>query len=169
MPCLDDGDNSRRGLPSVLELRRVPQWSLGPLRSVRKVKVISFLLGLTLTFLIMASYILTWDKKGLMLTLSPFHLRTIVNPSSTLSHNLSSTKDYANIKLLVKCITSKLEFSPRKLPPLKDVVNTDSHVSMSKVSGLLFHVCRFVSGRKSFQAFIIANKIIASLQLSRSV
>ncbi|XP_029525171.1 carbohydrate sulfotransferase 15-like isoform X1 [Oncorhynchus nerka] len=128
MPCLDDGDNSRRGLPSVLELRRVPLWSLGPLRSVRKVKVISFLLGLTLTFLIMASYILTWDKKGLMLTLSPFHLRTIVNPSSTLPHNLSSTKDYANIKLLVKCITSKLEFSPRKLPLLKDVVNTDSHL-----------------------------------------
>ncbi|XP_029608498.1 carbohydrate sulfotransferase 15 isoform X1 [Salmo trutta] len=128
MPCLDDGDNSRRGLTSVLELRRVPLWSLGPLRSVRKVKVISFLLGLTLTFLIMASYILTWDKKGLMLTLSPFHLRTIVNPSSTLSHNLSSTKDYANIKLLVKCITSKLEFSPRKLPPLKDIVNTDSHL-----------------------------------------
>ncbi|CAB1343701.1 unnamed protein product [Coregonus sp. 'balchen'] len=128
MPSLDDGDDGRRGLPSVLEVRRVRLWSLGTLRSVTKVKVISFLLGLTLTFLIMASYILTWDKKGLMLTLSPFHLRTIINPSSTLSHNLSSTKDYANIKLLVKCITSKLEFSPRKLPLLKDVVNSDSHL-----------------------------------------
>ncbi|CAB1312699.1 unnamed protein product, partial [Coregonus sp. 'balchen'] len=140
MPCLDNVDDGHISLPSVLEVRRVPLWPLGPLRSVTKVKVISFLLGLTLTFLIMASYVLAWDKKGLMLTPSPFHLSTIVNPSSTISPNMSSTKDYVNIKLLVKCITSKLEFSPRKLPLLKDVVNSDSHVSMSKVSGLLFHL-----------------------------
>lgn len=130
MPCLDDVDDGHISLTSVLEVSRVPLWPLGPLRSVTKVKVISFLLGLTLTFLIMASYVLTLDKKGLMLTPPPFHLSAIVNPSSTISPNLSSTKDYVNIKLLVKCITAKLEFSPRKLPLLKDVVNSDSHVSM---------------------------------------
>ncbi|XP_064790275.1 carbohydrate sulfotransferase 15-like isoform X3 [Oncorhynchus masou masou] len=128
MPCLDNVDDSHIILPSVLEVRRVPLWPLGPLRSVTKVKVISYLLGLTLTFLIMASYVLTLDKKGLMLTPPPFHLSTIVNPSSTISPNLSSTKDYVNINLLVKCITAKLEFSPRKLPLLKDVVNSDSHL-----------------------------------------
>ncbi|XP_035652233.1 carbohydrate sulfotransferase 15-like isoform X2 [Oncorhynchus keta] len=128
MPCLDDVDDGHIILPSVLEVRRVPLWPLGPLGSVTKVKVISFLLGLTLTFLIMASYVLTLDKKGLMMTPPPFHLSTIVNHSSTISPNLSSTKDYVNINLLVKCITAKLEFSPRKLPLLKDVVNSDSHL-----------------------------------------
>ncbi|XP_029554348.1 carbohydrate sulfotransferase 15 [Salmo trutta] len=128
MSCLNDVDDDHISLTSVLEVSRVPLWPLGPLRSVTKVKVISFLLGLTLTFLIMASYVLTLDKKGLMLTPPPFHLSAIVNPSSTISPNLSSTKDYVNIKLLVKCITAKLEFSPRKLPLLKDVVNSDSHL-----------------------------------------
>lgn len=124
-----------------LDFKWVPLLSLTNLRSVSKVKLVSFLMGLTLTFLVMASYILTWDKKGLLLTPSPYQLRPVVVPTSTAAAaaEVSSENTLMDMKLLVKIIGSKLEYTPRKVPDEKDVVGTDSHVSLWKIS--LTHLC----------------------------
>uniref|UniRef100_A0A8C1G336 Carbohydrate (N-acetylgalactosamine 4-sulfate 6-O) sulfotransferase 15 n=1 Tax=Cyprinus carpio TaxID=7962 RepID=A0A8C1G336_CYPCA len=65
--------NRRRGVLTAIENNRAqPQtWGLWTLGSVRKIKILSFLFGLMVTVLIMASYILTRDQKGLFLTPSP--------------------------------------------------------------------------------------------------
>lgn len=114
--------------------------SLTNLRSISKVKVVSFLMGLTLMFLIMASHILTWDRKGLLLTPPPFHpLRPVVVPTGKAAAEVSSENNFIDVKLLVKIIGSKLEYTPRKVPDEKDVVGTNSHVSLWKV--VLTHFC----------------------------
>ncbi|XP_056292066.1 carbohydrate sulfotransferase 15-like [Pseudoliparis swirei] len=103
--------------------------SLTNLRSISKVKVVSFLMGLTLMFLIMASHILTWDRKGLLLTPPPFHpLRPVVVPTGKAAAEVSSENNFIDVKLLVKIIGSKLEYTPRKVPDEKDVVGTNSHL-----------------------------------------
>ncbi|KAA8583670.1 hypothetical protein FQN60_014878 [Etheostoma spectabile] len=111
-----------------LEAKWVPLLSRTNLQSISKVKVVSFLMGLTMTFLIMASYILTWDRKGLLLTPLPYQLRPVVMPTSTAAPEMSSEKNLGDIKLLVKIISSKLEYSPRKVPDEEDIVGTDSHL-----------------------------------------
>lgn len=104
------------------------KWSLRNLRSISKVKVVSFLMGLTLTFLIMASYILTWDRKGLLLTPSPYQLRPVVILTSTAAAEAPFGNDLIDMKLLAKNISSKLEYTPRKVPDEKDVIGTDSNL-----------------------------------------
>lgn len=99
--------------------------------TISKVKVASFLLGLTLTFLVMASYVLTWDRKGLF-TPPPYQVRPAVIPTGTVGSEVSSEKSFIDMKLLVKSISSKLEYAPRKVPDEKDVIGTDSHVSLEK-------------------------------------
>ncbi|XP_074531135.1 carbohydrate sulfotransferase 15-like [Halichoeres trimaculatus] len=106
-----------------------PLFSLSNLRSISKVKVMSFLMGLTLMFLIMASYILTWDKKELLLTSSSDQLRPVFVPTCTAAAaGAPSENTFMDLKLLVKIIRSKLEYSPRKVPDEKDVTETDSHL-----------------------------------------
>ncbi|XP_029305486.1 LOW QUALITY PROTEIN: carbohydrate sulfotransferase 15-like [Cottoperca gobio] len=111
-----------------LDVKWVTLLSLTNLRSVSKVKVVSFLMGLTLTFLIMASYILTWDRKGLLLTSSPYQLRSVSSPPAQQQLESPSEDNLIDMKLLVKTIGSKLEYTPRKVPDEKDVVGTDSHL-----------------------------------------
>ncbi|KAI4879443.1 hypothetical protein NFI96_001102 [Prochilodus magdalenae] len=82
----------------------------------RKVKVFSFLFCLVATFLIMASYVLTRDQKGLLLTPSPYHFRVMSQPL-----NMSSGKDYAGMKEVVRNIVAKVEFRPRKVPNMVEV------------------------------------------------
>ncbi|TMS04280.1 Carbohydrate sulfotransferase 15 [Larimichthys crocea] len=105
-----------------------PLLSLTQLRSFSKVKVVSFLMGLTLTFLVMASYILTWDKKGSLFTPSPDHFRPVVVLTSTAADEVSSEKKLIDMKSLVKNISSKLEYTPRKVPDKKDIIETDSRL-----------------------------------------
>lgn len=127
-PLLLQVDDTPMNLFAVLEVKReLPKrWSV--LGCFRKIRVYGFLFGLAVMFLIMASYILTGDKKGLLLTPSPYHF-SLVSPGP-FAFNFSSVKDYAHIKLVVKSITSKVEFpSSRQLPEFKALVKTDPHVS----------------------------------------
>lgn len=121
-------DFSHTNVPENLDVKCVPLLFLTNLRRVSKVKVVSFLLGLTLTFLIMASYILMWDKKGLLFTPAPYQLRPVVTPTSTASAEVSSVKNLINMKLLVKIINSKQNYTPRKVPNEEDVIETDPHL-----------------------------------------
>lgn len=130
-------DFRHTNVPENPDVKWGPLLLLANLRSVSKVKVVSFLMGLTLTFLIMASYILTWDKKGLLFTPSPYQLRPVVIPTSSAAAEVSSEKDLIDMKLLVKIISSKLAYTPRKVPDVKDVIETDSHVSLWRNSFLL--------------------------------
>ncbi|XP_026165858.1 carbohydrate sulfotransferase 15-like [Mastacembelus armatus] len=116
-------------LPENLDVKWVHLLSLTNLWSISKVKLVTLLLGLTLTFLIMASYILAWDKKGLLFTPSPYQVRPAVVPTSTAADaEVSSGKNSIDIKLLVKIISSKLEYPPRKVPDEKDITKTDDHL-----------------------------------------
>ncbi|XP_070697114.1 carbohydrate sulfotransferase 15-like [Pempheris klunzingeri] len=110
------------------DVKWVSLLSLTNLRRISKVKVVSFLMGLTLTFLIMASYILTWDKKGLLFTPSPDQLRPAVVQTSMAAAEVSPEKNLIDMKHLVRIISSKLEYTPRKVPEKKDVIETDSHL-----------------------------------------
>ncbi|XP_053281506.1 carbohydrate sulfotransferase 15 [Pleuronectes platessa] len=94
-------------------------------RSVSKVRLLSFLLGLALTFLVMASYILPWEKTGLLFTPSPFQLGPVLVPTGT-SEKDWSENTLIDMKLLVKIISFKLEYSPRKVPDEKDVIETEA-------------------------------------------
>ncbi|KAM4607182.1 carbohydrate sulfotransferase 15-like isoform 2-T3 [Polymixia lowei] len=128
MPC---PDFSYKNFPETLDVKWVPLKLLSRtnLRSITKVKVVSFLLGLTLTFFIMASYILTWDRKGLLFTPSPFQLKPMVVTASTAEpSDLSSENNFLDMKLLVRNIISKLEYTPRDVPDKSDVIGTDSQL-----------------------------------------
>lgn len=115
-------------VPENLDVKHVPMLLFTNLQRISKVKVVSFLLGLTLTFLIMASYVLMWDKKGLLFTPLPYQLRPAAIPTSTAAARASSKKNLVNMKVLVKVISSKQEHTPRKVPDEKDVIETDSHL-----------------------------------------
>lgn len=120
-----------------LNVNWTPLLSLTNLRIISKVKVVSFLMGLTLMFVVMASYILTWHKKGLLYTPSPDHFRPVVLLTSTAVADVSS-ENLIDIKLLVKIIGSKLEYTPRKVPAEKEIIQTDPRVSLWKTSLICF-------------------------------
>ncbi|KAL3971919.1 disabled-like proiein [Sarotherodon galilaeus] len=109
-----------------LDIKHVPMLFFKNLQRISKIKVVSFLLGLTLTFFIMASYVLMWDKKGPLFTPSPYQLRPAAIPTSTTATRASSKKTPINVKVLVKLI--KQEYTPRKVPDEKDVIATDSQL-----------------------------------------
>ncbi len=137
-PLLLQVDDTPMNLFAVLEVKRELPRRWSTLGCFRKIRLYSFLFGLAVMFLIMASYILTGDKKGLLLTPSPYHFSSLVSPG-TFAFNLSSVKDYAHIKLVVKSITSKVEFrSSRQLPELKALVNSEPHVSITKTYIIYF-------------------------------
>lgn len=128
-PLLLQVDDAPINLFAVLEVKREPaaqRW--GTLGCFRNVKLYSFLLGLAVTFLVMASYILTGDKKGLLLTPSPYHFSSPVSPGA-FPLNLSSARDFANLKLVAQAIASKVEFNgTRELPDLKTLVRSEPHM-----------------------------------------
>lgn len=133
-PLLLQVDDTPMNLFAVLEVKRELPRRWSTLGCFRKIRLYTFLFGLAVMFLIMASYILTGDKKGLLLTPSPYHFSSLVSPGP-FAFNLSSVKDYAHIKLVVKSITSKVEFrSSRQLPELKSLVNSEPHVSKHSIT-----------------------------------
>lgn len=126
-------DFRHANLSRNLSIKGVAALSQTNLRSVSKVKVVSFLMGLTLIFIIMASYVLTWDRKGLLFTPSPDQFRPVVVPGSTATAAATAdvtAKNFIDVKLLVRIIGSKLEYTPRKVPDEREVIETDSHVSV---------------------------------------
>lgn len=142
-PLLLQVDDTPMNLFAVLEVKRDPPQRWGVLGGVRRIRIYSFLFGLAVMFFIMASYILTGDKKGLFLTPSPYHFSTLVSPGP-LTFNLSAVKDDAHVKEVVRSITSKVEFgSSRHLPDLKALVNSEPHVSSQ--------TCRFCLFRSDIQ------------------
>ncbi|XP_068161264.1 carbohydrate sulfotransferase 15-like isoform X2 [Antennarius striatus] len=126
-PLLLQVDDKPVNLFAVLEVKREPpnRWRIRG--CFRKIRLYSFLFGLTVTFFIMASYILAGDKKGLLLTPSPYHFSSLVSPGP-LTFNLTAVKDYRQIKLVVESITSKVEFRSRQVPERKAVVNAEPHI-----------------------------------------
>lgn len=127
-PLLLQVDDTPMNLFAVLEVKHeLPRRTSIP-SCFRKIRVYSILFGLAVMFLIMASYILTGDKKGLLLTPSPYQF-SLLDGSGSFTSNFSSVKDYAHIKLVVKTIKSKVEFrSNRQLPDFKALVNSDQHM-----------------------------------------
>lgn len=120
-----------------LPVQWVSQLPATILQSVSKVKVVSFLIGLTLMFIIMASYILTWDKKGLLFTPSPDQFRPVVILTNTAAAAAAaergedvSSDNLTDVKLLVNIISSKLEYTPRMVPDEKSIIETDPRVSL---------------------------------------
>lgn len=111
-----------------------PLLSATNLWSLSKVKVVSFLMGLTLMFIVMASYLLTWDKEGFLFTASPEQFRPRVILSSPLRAAGVSSDGLLDVKPLAQAISSKLEYTPRTPPDEKDVFQADSHVSLQRVS-----------------------------------
>lgn len=103
--------------------------------SLSKVKVVSFLMGLTLMFIVTASYLLAWDKEGFLFTASPQHLGPVVilsGPLATAAPDVSS-QGLFDMKPLVRIVSSKLEYTPRTPPDEKDVFEADSRVSLQRV------------------------------------
>lgn len=117
------------GVLTVIENNRAQHqaWGLWTLRSVRKIKILSFLFGLMVTVLIMASYILTRDQKGLFLTPSPYHL-TVESHPAQLPLNLSFTTDYTVVREVVRSIVAKVDFSQRRVPDLRQVREKEPNV-----------------------------------------
>ncbi|XP_051926807.1 carbohydrate sulfotransferase 15-like [Hippocampus zosterae] len=137
---LDSGGDDYRKRPLLLQVDRAPM-NLFAVLQVKpelpgrwsapgcfgKVRLCGVLLGVAVTFVIMASYTLTGDRKDLLLTPSPYH--HLVNPPGPFAFNLSSVKDYAHLQLVVKSIVSKVEFhSARQLPELKALVRSEQHM-----------------------------------------
>ncbi|XP_010867164.1 carbohydrate sulfotransferase 15 [Esox lucius] len=145
-PLLLQVDDRPMNLFAVLEVKREPHGLRRPwpwcapgcdpstLACFRKFRLYSFLFGLTVMFLIMASYVLTGDKKGLRLTPSPYHFSVAPSQGSgsgalLFPFNLSSVKDCADIKQVVKNIASRVEFnSSRQLPARKALVHSEPHM-----------------------------------------
>ncbi|XP_062269632.1 carbohydrate sulfotransferase 15 [Platichthys flesus] len=127
-PLLLQVDDTPVNLFAILEVKRELPRRWSTLGCLSRIRLYSFVFGLAVTFLIMASYILTGDKKGLLLTPSPFHFSSLVSPGP-FAFNASSVKDDAHIKLVVKSITSKVKFhSSRKIPEFKVLVNSEPHM-----------------------------------------
>eukprot|EP00066_Takifugu_rubripes_P002228 XP_003964015.1 PREDICTED: carbohydrate sulfotransferase 15-like isoform X1 [Takifugu rubripes] len=107
-----------------------PLFSATNLWSLSKVKVMSFLMGLTLMFIVMASYLLMWDKEGFLFTASPEQFRPVVilgGPLATAAPDVSPN-GVLDMKPLVHIIDSKLEYTLRTPPKLEDVFEADSHL-----------------------------------------
>ncbi|XP_043959692.1 carbohydrate sulfotransferase 15-like [Gambusia affinis] len=125
-PLLLQVDNTPMNLFAVLEVKRDLTRRSSTVGC--KIRLYSFLFVLAIMFLIMASYVLTGDRKSLLLTPSPYHLNGLVSPGP-FAFNLSSVGDYAHIKLVVKSIKSKVEFrTQRQCPDRKALMRSDPHM-----------------------------------------
>ncbi|XP_059376185.1 carbohydrate sulfotransferase 15 [Carassius carassius] len=121
--------NRWTGVLTIIENNRAQHQTWGPwtLRSVRKIKILSFLFGLMVTVVIMASYILTRDQKGLFLTPSPYHL-TVESHPAQLPLNLSFATDYTVVREVVRSIVARVDFSQRRVPDLREVRKKEPNI-----------------------------------------
>ncbi|XP_061160849.1 carbohydrate sulfotransferase 15-like isoform X1 [Syngnathus typhle] len=127
-PLLLQVDQAPMNLFAVLQVRPELPRRRGSPGYFRKVRLCGVLLGVAVTFVIMASYVLTGDRKDLLLTPSPYH--HLVNPPGAFSaFNLSLVKDYAHLQLVVKSIESKVEFHAGRRPPeLEALLRSERHM-----------------------------------------
>lgn len=148
VPMAEGGPRGSRPITTFLPFRHAAssgdpdrKWPfaspLSNLRSVSKVKVVSVLMGLTLVFVVAASYVLAWDSKGLLFTPQPpDRFRPAFVPGSTAVTAAVAVAAYApskgfmDMKQLVKLISSKLQYAPRRVPSRWEVTETDSRVSL---------------------------------------
>lgn len=147
VPMAEGGRRESRPIKTFLHFRHAAsseglggKWPfaspLANLPSVSKVKVVSVLMGLTLVFVVVASYVLAWDSKGLLFTPQPpDHLRPALvaasmAPTATDVAFAAPSKGFMDMKQLVKLINAKLQYPPRKVPSRTEVMETDSHVSV---------------------------------------
>ncbi|XP_070833621.1 carbohydrate sulfotransferase 15-like [Chaetodon trifascialis] len=113
-------------MSETLNMKLVPVLSLTNLKRISKVKVLGFLMVLTVTFLIMVSYNPMLDKKRPLFTTSTNQTRHGVILSSRAAAEVSLKKNLIDMKQLMKIIHSKLEYTPRKVPDEKEVIEMDS-------------------------------------------
>lgn len=114
---------------TIIEYSRVPHqaWGHWIIGSVRKIKILSFIFGLMVTILIMASYILTRDQKGLFLTPSPYHFTVISHPAQ-LNLNLTSITDYKTEREMVRNIVARVDFRSRRVPDIRELREKEPHL-----------------------------------------
>ncbi|KAK7142485.1 hypothetical protein R3I94_011984 [Phoxinus phoxinus] len=127
--CKNKPSNRSMRVWTFIESNRAQHKAWGPwtLWSVRKIKILSFLFGLTVTVLIMASYILTRDQKGLFLTPSPYQF-TVVSHLAQQPLNLSFTTDNTVVREVVRRIVAKVDFSRRSVPDLGEVRAKEANI-----------------------------------------
>uniref|UniRef100_A0A3P9KJN9 Sulfotransferase n=1 Tax=Oryzias latipes TaxID=8090 RepID=A0A3P9KJN9_ORYLA len=118
-------DFRHKNAPNRLDVKCAPLLFLTNLRRFSKAKVVSFFLGLTLTFLIMASYTLMLEKKRLPLISAPFRPNLPVIPTSKSTGEVSTEESLMSKELLVKIISSIQKHKPRRVPDKKEVSETD--------------------------------------------
>lgn len=119
-------DFRHTSVPETLDARVFPLF-LFNLRCISKVKVVSLLMGLTLMFLIMVSYVLMWDKKGLVVL--PYQFRPMDRRTDVTTTEASVESSFINLKMLMNMTSFKQQCTSRKTPDEKDVMDTDPHVS----------------------------------------
>lgn len=123
-------DFRHKNAPNRLDVKCAPLLFLTNLRRFSKAKVVSFFLGLTLTFLIMASYTLILEKKRLPLISAPFRPNLPVIPTSKSTGEVSTEESLMSKELLVKIISSIQKHKPRRVPDKKEVSETDLNVRL---------------------------------------
>lgn len=131
-PLLLQVDSTLTDLWAILDLTKEDERPPRRWSGIRQIRVYSFLFGLVVMFLIMASYVLAWgDRRGLIWNPSPcqFGAGTVVNPGTFGPMNLSTLRDYEQMKALVKSIEEKVEFSSkRRKPKLEELVHSEPHM-----------------------------------------
>ncbi|PKU33896.1 carbohydrate sulfotransferase 15 [Limosa lapponica baueri] len=136
-------DSKQMKLLAVLEVRTDHSESWNGFFCLRKGKLCSLIFGLIIMTLVMASYILTGAKHGLLLIPSPFHYGAFTSNPSLMDNeslsdmkdhyqpskmNISYVKDYPSIKLIIDTITSKIEFITRQRPDLEELRKQEPHM-----------------------------------------
>ncbi|KAH0623674.1 hypothetical protein JD844_006705 [Phrynosoma platyrhinos] len=137
-------DSKQMNLLAVLEVRTVHSESWAGLFCLKKGKLCSLMFGLLIMMLVMASYILTGAKGGLLLIQPVLHYGTFTSNSNVMDNeslsdmkdhyhmykiNISYAKDYPSIKIIIDTITSNIEFITRQLPDVEDLKKQEMHMS----------------------------------------
>uniref|UniRef100_A0A3Q2Q0I2 Sulfotransferase n=1 Tax=Fundulus heteroclitus TaxID=8078 RepID=A0A3Q2Q0I2_FUNHE len=121
-------DFRQTNMPESRDIKGLPLLCLINLTCISKVKVASFLVGLTLMFLITASYLLMWDRKGFLLSAVPHPFRPVDITTSKSTAEVSLDTTFVDVKVLGKIINCNEQNTSRRTPDEKDVISTDPHL-----------------------------------------
>ncbi|XP_053244935.1 carbohydrate sulfotransferase 15 [Podarcis raffonei] len=136
-------DSKQMNLLAVLEVRTYHSESWTGLFCLKKGKLCSLMFGLLIMMLVMASYILTGAKRGLLLMQPALRYGAFTSSSNLMDNesfcdmkdhyqtskmNISYAKDYPSIKVIIDTITTNIEFITRHLPDLEDLKKQEMHM-----------------------------------------
>uniref|UniRef100_A0A8D0L979 Sulfotransferase n=1 Tax=Sphenodon punctatus TaxID=8508 RepID=A0A8D0L979_SPHPU len=136
-------DSKQMNLLAVLEVRTIHNESWNGFFCLKKGRLCSLVFGLIIMTLVMASYILSGAKHGLLLIPSPFHYGAFASNPNLMDNeslcdlkdhyqpskiNISYAKDYPSIKLIIDTITLKIEFITRESPDIEDLKKQEPHM-----------------------------------------